>query len=185
MLGGSHRQVRKKSLDTPTQMSRTTQKSYRSRASDRIMVGTQPIPLLAKLPDPKASNHRGMKPSSGNHQLGWSPWNNQRAQGSQDKNSSTPETGLDAKDNIYVPLEGTGRIFFLTSPLIGSLTSGVSQLVSQLLNHTLHDLRIKLPHRGRGYKEFVQQPGSLCSFGFAIPPIHHPEILPLRLVTQA
>src|SRR5262249_2957560 len=57
-----------------------------------------------------------MKPSSGNHQLGWSPWNNQRAQGSQDKNSSTPETGLDAKNNIYVPLEGTGRIFFLTSP---------------------------------------------------------------------
>jgi len=38
MLGGSHRQGRKKSLDTPTQMSRTTQKSYRSRASDRIMV---------------------------------------------------------------------------------------------------------------------------------------------------
>src|SRR5215469_8314141 len=102
-LGGGRRLARQRASSDPT--------------------GTQPIPLLAKLPDPKASNHRGMKPSSGNHQLGWSPWNNQRAQGSQDKNSSTPETGLDAKDNIYVPLEGTGRIFFLTSPLIGRLTN--------------------------------------------------------------
>jgi hypothetical protein len=64
-----------------------------------------------------------MKLSSGNHQLGWYRCNNRRAQGSQDKNSSTTETGLDAKDNIYVALEGTGRIFSLTSPLIGQLTA--------------------------------------------------------------
>jgi len=32
------------------------------------------------------------------------------------------KAGLDASDNIYVTTEGERRIFFLTSPLIGSVT---------------------------------------------------------------
>jgi len=57
-----------------------------------------------------------MKPSSGNHQLGWS-----RYRSSQDQIPSEYEAGLDASDNIHVPAEGEGRIFFLTSPFIGQL----------------------------------------------------------------
>jgi hypothetical protein len=66
----------------------------------------------------RVEHHRGMKPSSRNHQLGWS-----RYRGSQDQNPSRSEAGLDASDNIHVPTEGRGRIFLLTSPFIGQLTS--------------------------------------------------------------
>jgi len=56
-------------------------------------------------------HHRIMKPSSTNHQLGWSSGNTRRAQ---DDNSKTPprtETGLDAKENIHVSAEGRGKLF--------------------------------------------------------------------------
>lgn len=39
--------------------------------------------------------------------------------GSPDQTPSRSEAGLDASDNIHVPTEGEGRIFFLTSPFIG------------------------------------------------------------------
>jgi hypothetical protein len=65
----------------------------------------------------RVEHHRVMKPSSRNHQLGWS-----RYPGSQAQNPSRSEAGLDASDNIYVPTKGKGRIFFLTPPFIGSLT---------------------------------------------------------------
>src|SRR5215831_21298804 len=78
-----------------------------------------------------------MKPSSGNHQLGWSRGNVPRAQGGQDKNSSTTETGLDARDHIHLLSEGMGRIFFLTSPLIGSLADfSIPARCSRLLQST-------------------------------------------------
>ena len=117
-----------------------------------------PSPLLAKLPEPKASNHRIMKPSSGNHQRGWSRSNMRRAQGGQGRNSSRTETGLDARDNIHLPSEGMGEIFFLTSPLIGQLTvvpkgsqSGKTPVIRQLLCSALcsslvHD-RVERRHR--------------------------------------
>ncbi len=37
--------------------------------------------------------------------------------GSPDQTPSRSEAGLDASDNIHVPTEGEGEIFFLTSPL--------------------------------------------------------------------
>src|SRR5215470_10609002 len=67
-----------------------------------------------------------MKPSSGNHQLGWS-----RYRGSQDQNPSRTEAGLDASDNIHVPTEGWGRIFSLTSPFIGQLINTTVALASR------------------------------------------------------
>jgi len=63
--------------------------------------------------------HRVMKPSSRKIQLGCSRWNTRRAKGGQDQNPSRTETGLDASNNMHLPLEGRGRFFFLTSPLIG------------------------------------------------------------------
>ena len=74
--------------------------------------------------------HRVMKPSSGKPQLGWFRWNTRRAQGGQDQHPSSTDMGLDASHNMHVPLEGRGRIFFLTSPLIGSLTFNRFQQVS-------------------------------------------------------
>ena len=63
-----------------------------------------------------------MKPSSENHQLGWSRWNTPRAQDRQDPDPSRTETGLDASDHIHFSSERTGRFFLLTSPFIGQLT---------------------------------------------------------------
>jgi len=65
-------------------------------------------------------HHRIMKPSSRNHQLGWSSGNTRRAQDDNTKTPTRTETGLDAKENIHVSAEGRGKTFFLTSPLIGS-----------------------------------------------------------------
>jgi hypothetical protein len=102
---------------------RTSQKSCRPRVSHRIMVGT-----LANRSACVASgaegveHHRVMKPSSGNHRLGWSRWNTRRAPDGQDQNPSRTEMGLDASDNIHVSSEGRGKNFFLTSRLIGQLT---------------------------------------------------------------
>src|ERR1700757_5031058 len=101
-------------------MSRTIQKSCRPRVSDRIMVGTlaDTIECLRSFRSRTRRHHRVMKPSSRNHHLGWSHY-----RGSQDQNPSRFEAGLDASDNIHVPTEGKERIFFLTSPFIGLLTS--------------------------------------------------------------
>src|SRR5215831_10388066 len=109
---------------------RTTQKSSRPRVSDRIMVGTLANTSACEASGPKAPNHRLMKPSSRNHQLGWSRWNLRRAQGSQDTNPSATKTGLDARDNIHLPSEGMGKIFFLTSPLIGQLRTSQERILS-------------------------------------------------------
>jgi hypothetical protein len=53
-----------------------------------------------------------MKPSSGNHQLGWSRWNTRRAQDGQEQNLSETETVLDASDNIHASAEGRERECF-------------------------------------------------------------------------
>src|SRR5215471_4421245 len=69
-----------------------------------------------------------MKPSRGNHQLGWSRRRNTwLAKGGQRQNLSRTETGLDATglDASYhfpAPRRGEGEIFLLTSSFIGSLT---------------------------------------------------------------
>jgi hypothetical protein len=91
----------------------------------------------------RVEHHRVMKPSSGNHQLGWS-----RYRSSQDQIPSKYEAGLDASDNIHVPAEGEGRIFFLTSPFIGRLegsrsrarrTRGAMGIESILISRPLPD----------------------------------------------
>jgi hypothetical protein len=60
------------------------------------------------------------KPSSGNHQPGWS-----RYRGSQDQNPSRTEAGLDASGNIHVATEARARFFSLTSPFTGQLNESV------------------------------------------------------------
>jgi hypothetical protein len=103
---------------------RTTQKSYRPRVSHRIMVGNLANTFACVASGAEGVEyHRVMKPSSGKRQLGWFRWNTRRAQGGQDQHPSSTDMGLDASHNMHVPLEGRGRIFFLTSPLIGQLTS--------------------------------------------------------------
>src|SRR4029077_3375173 len=103
---------------------RTSQKSCRPRVSHRIMVGTlaNRFACVACAAE-GVEHHRVMKPSSGNHRLGWSRWNTRRAPDGQDQNPSRTEMGLDASDNIHVSSEGRGRIFLLTSPFIGQLNS--------------------------------------------------------------
>src|SRR6202030_2412073 len=102
---------------------RTTQKSCRPRVSHRIMVGTLADTYACVASGAEGvEHHRVMKPSSRNHQLGWSRWNTRRAQDGQDQNLSETETVLDASDNIHASAEGRERIFFLTSPFIGYLT---------------------------------------------------------------
>jgi hypothetical protein len=102
---------------------RTTQKSYRPRVSHRIMVGNLASTFACVASGTEGVEyHRVMKPSSGKHQRGRCRWNARRAQGGQDQNPSRTEMGLDASNNMHVPLEGRGRFFSLTSPLIGRLT---------------------------------------------------------------
>src|SRR5215469_16594967 len=57
MLGGLHRQGRKKTLDTPTQMSRMTQESCRPRVSDRTMVGNTATRLACEFQRTKRRRH--------------------------------------------------------------------------------------------------------------------------------
>ena len=66
--------------------------------------------------EPKASNHRVMKSSEWGN-TNWAKLREPKANTTQ--NPLKIETGLDASHNIYVSSEGRGRIFFLTSPLIG------------------------------------------------------------------
>ena len=96
---------------------RTTQKSYRPRVSHRIMVGNLANTLACVASGAEGVEyHRVMKPSSRNHQPGWSRRNTRQAQGGQDQNPSRTETGLDASDNVHVPSEGRGENFFLDIP---------------------------------------------------------------------
>jgi outer membrane protein assembly factor BamB len=64
-----------------------------------------------------------MKPSSRNHQLGWS-----RYRGSQDQNSSRSVAGLDASDNIHVPTEGEEN-FFTNFGLYGATDTTTGKVV--------------------------------------------------------
>jgi len=70
-----------------------------------------------------------MKPSSWDKQLGLaSPLKCAAIQSGQTNNPSRNETGLDASHHIHVSPEGRGKIFFLTSSLIGCLGGGQSVL---------------------------------------------------------
>jgi hypothetical protein len=94
---------------------RITQESCRPRVSDRTMVGPlKPTRLLAKLPEPKASNHhRIMKLSSANRQL-------PGLSGIRREPTASPELRFGWMQATIRPLsEREGENFFLTSPLIG------------------------------------------------------------------
>jgi len=102
---------------------RTTQKSCRPRVSHRILVGTfsQRLACVASQPN-GVEHHCFMKPSSWDKQLGLaSPLKCAAIQSGQTNNPSRNETGLDASHHIHVSPEGRGKIFFLTSSLIGRL----------------------------------------------------------------
>ena len=53
-----------------------------------------------------------------------SSWDKQLGLAAKPRAPSWKETGLDASHHIHVSREGRGRIFFLTSSFIGSLTVG-------------------------------------------------------------
>ena len=112
---------------------RTTQKSSRPRVSHRILVGTfsQRLACVASQPN-GVEHHCFMKPSSWDKQLGLaSPLKCAAIQSGQTNNPSRNETGLDASHHIHVSPEGRGKIFFLTSSLIGRFR-GRPPLVSPL-----------------------------------------------------
>ena len=101
---------------------RITPKSYRPRASHRIMVGTLANPSACVASGAASSCYRCMKPSSWK-QLGWPRHGNaRRAKGGQGQNPSFRRNGAGCKPNIQVSREGRERNFLLTSPFIGSLT---------------------------------------------------------------
>jgi hypothetical protein len=110
---------------------RITQKSCRPRVSDRTMVGPiKPTHLLAKLPEPKASNHHGvMKPSSSNRQL-------PGLFGIRREPTASPELRfswmLDAS-HIRLLSEREGENYFLTSPLIGRIEARRTSLIRSQL----------------------------------------------------
>src|ERR1700730_17841403 len=91
---------------------RITEKSYWPRVSDRTMVGVLEPPRFACVAsEPKASNHRVMKPSNRNRRLPWSVRNTSRTQ-----SLSRSEIGLDASRQIHLLSERTEGKSFLDIP---------------------------------------------------------------------
>src|ERR1700745_3441497 len=91
---------------------RITEKSYRLRVSNRTMVGVLEPPRFACVAfEPKASNHRVMKPSNRNRRLPWSVRNTSRTQ-----SLSRSEIGLDDNRHLHLLSERTEGKSFLDIP---------------------------------------------------------------------
>src|ERR1700745_3575842 len=91
---------------------RITEKSYWPRVSDRTMVGVLEPPRFACVAfEPKASNHRVMKPSNRNRRLSWSVRKQSRKQ-----SLSRSEIGLDDNRHIHLLSERTEGKSFLDIP---------------------------------------------------------------------
>src|SRR3984893_14234877 len=87
-------------------------KAIGPRVSDRTMVGVLEPPRFACVAsEPKASNHRVMKPSNRNRRLPWSVRNTSRTQ-----SLSRSEIGLDASRQIHLLSERTEGKSFLDIP---------------------------------------------------------------------
>jgi len=91
---------------------RSTEKSYRLRASNRTMVGVlEPSRVACAASGPKASNHQVMRPASRNCRLPWSVRSTSRIQ-----SLSRSQIGLDANHHIHHLSERTEGNSFLDIP---------------------------------------------------------------------
>jgi hypothetical protein len=111
ILGESHRQGRKKTLDKIIQMSRITRKSYRPRVSDRTMVDTPYNPLgLAQFQDRVAMSPSENRVTKMENKI------NKAVRGAQEPSVFRGRWGWKSSNFSQLPVEG--KIFSLTFPFI-------------------------------------------------------------------